>query len=445
MESTEPTKQSSNQDDAIVPADPSSSSCSTPSDPSSSKSPQSHSPHVHSPVPTSLSQSNIIDLSSPQASPSKRQSATPSLISSRPAPASPASSRPHSTQFDPSSSSGFLRDRSASTSSRGGRRISSSSQASSTRGVPRSRSRASSKAVRPKSMLGTNITLPDSSSNTSTPISISTPSSQQEQQINSGQISIPEYSEPSDSQVVIPSDTQTESFQVILPEVVIRDFAYQPPDERYYGRGNIPDDRDSSGSHAFRWPWKGDEGSSGEGSSSGNAGGWGGFGFLGGWRNKTTSDAREEMRHRPTFEDDDDDDELSDDEGDFTGGGGEEEEEGGYYSSPTDSRSESRFEIITGYNENGEYSYKYNILENLSEEEEPKGYYRAAYPFEAISSSEMNLQEGDLVNLSGRGNGDPGWVIARRINIKKGKITSIDEKVGLVPESYLERVEIIQD
>ncbi|KAK6903992.1 hypothetical protein I203_107504 [Kwoniella mangroviensis CBS 8507] len=376
-------------------------------------------PHPLQPTP-SHSHSGIIDLASPQSSPSKRQSTTPSLTSSRPAPASPASSRPPSTQFDSS-----LRDRSGSLSASSNRRVSSSSASSSTaKGPkPKSRSRASSK-VRPKSMLGTNITLPESST--------STPSS--EDQKDSSTLPIPEHSEQdisastsaSASQMMQSSwgDTPTESFQVILPSVIIRDFAYPSTDERYHGKGTIEDEGNASesNSNVFKWPWKGDPAESSS-SGAGGGGGWGGFGFLGGWRNRSAQDKND----RPTFEDDDEDDDISDDEGDDQ-----------YYSSPAQSDSGLSPSASTS-------SYSYNILEPLSPSIEPKGYYRAAYPFQALSSSEMNLQEGDLVNLVGRGNGDPGWVIARRVNIQNGKIIGIDEKVGLVPESYLERVEVVED
>ncbi|WWD00317.1 hypothetical protein V866_007228 [Kwoniella sp. B9012] len=386
-----------------------------PSSPSKSVEP----PHPLQPTP-SHSHSGIIDLTSPQSSPSKRQSTTPSLTSSRPAPASPASSRPPSTQFDSS-----LRDRSGSLSASSNRRVSSSSASSSTaKGAnSKSRSRASSK-VRPKSMLGTNITLPESS--TSTPPS--------EDQKDSSTLPIPEHNEqgPSASTSVSASqmmesswgdDTPTESFQVILPSVVIRDFAYPSTDERYHGRGVIEDEGNASesNSNVFKWPWKGDPA---ESSSGGAGGGWGGFGFLGGWRNRSAQDKDD----RPTFEDDDDEDDISDDD----------EGDDQYYSSPA--QSDSGFSPSASTS-----SYSYNVLEPLSPSIEPKGYYRAAYPFQALSSSEMNLQEGDLVNLVGRGNGDPGWVIARRVNIQNGKIIGIDEKVGLVPESYLERVEVVED
>ncbi|WWC59206.1 uncharacterized protein I303_101756 [Kwoniella dejecticola CBS 10117] len=386
-----------------------------PSSTSPTKSPRlvpsvSPSPSIQSPAPLH----GVIDLASPASSPSKRVSSTPSLTSSRPAPASPASSRPPSTQFD----AAFVRDRSASTSSRGGRRISSSSAASNANPrKPRSASRASSKP-RPKSMLGTNIILPESD----------TPSSSgKEPESCQSQISIPEnISEPSasqsQSQIIPSSDAVTDSFQVVLPGVVIRDFAFEAEDERYHGRG-VVEEADTSGSGGFKWPFKSDYGESSASGGGGGGGGWGGFGFLGGWRNRPTKSMGNDDG-RPTFEDEDSD------EGEFETAQEEGEE---YYSSPAQSESGETF------------GYSYNILEPLPEDVEPKGYYRAAYPFEALSSSEMTLQEGDLVSLNGRGNGDPGWVIARRVRVLAGKIAGIDEVVGLVPESYLERVEVIED
>ncbi|WVW78718.1 hypothetical protein I302_100678 [Kwoniella bestiolae CBS 10118] len=373
--------------------------------------------HLVQPTP-SHSHSGIIDLTSPQSSPSKRGSSTPSLTSNRPAPASPASSRPPSTQFDSS-----IRDRSGSLSASSARRISASSASSSTAKNARSRSRASSK-VRPKSMLGTNIILPESS--TPTPSSTSEPKDKDKDTIPESNEQDPSVTTSVSASQIMNSSwgDQTESFQVILPEVIIRDFAYPPTDVRYKGQGVIEDEGNSSESNVFRWPWKGDSGV-GEGESS-SSGGWGGFGFLGGWRNRSKGTGTD--TDRPTFEDDDDD--PSDQDEDY---GQEEEGEDQYYSSPTQSDSGSPS------------SYAYKILEPLSPSVEPRGYYRAAYPFQALSSSEMDLQEGDLVNLVGRGNGDPGWVIARKVNILEGKIVGVDEKVGLVPESYLERVEVIED
>lgn len=57
------------------------------------------------------------------------------------------------------------------------------------------------------------------------------------------------------------------------------------------------------------------------------------------------------------------------------------------------------------------------------------GMYRAVYPFEAEGENEMSLEEGEVIELKGRGGGE-GWVVAVR-----------DGREGLVPESYLEKYE----
>ncbi|WRT65009.1 uncharacterized protein IL334_001950 [Kwoniella shivajii] len=361
--------------------------------------PESSDPSASPMISLTPSHSEYAILSSPQPSSAKRHSTTSSLQSSRPAPASPASSRPPSTILDPSVSSSYARDRSASTSSRGGRRISSSSSSSAARGQ---RSRASSK-VRPKSTLGSNILLPETPT---TPAGIIAKNP------------IPEHPTTQTS-IEQTKDEESQNIDSPLPQVSIRDFAFEPSDERYHGRGVLEEDsRASSGSGGFKWPWKGDDGNQGE-----SSGGWGGFGFLGGWRNRSPT----QKEFQGQYDNNDDGDE--DDDGDFLEG----EEQDEYYSSPAQSDSGETF------------GYSYNVLPPVDEDVEPKGYYRAAYAFEAISSSEMNLTEGDLVSLAGRGNGDPGWVIARRVRVLGGKIAGIDEIIGLVPESYLERVEVIEN
>lgn len=76
---------------------------------------------------------------------------------------------------------------------------------------------------------------------------------------------------------------------------------------------------------------------------------------------------------------------------------------------------------------------------------EPWGFYRAAYTFEAVGEHEMDMEEGDVVEVRGRGGGD-GWVVAMRRKLDEdGKVVRLDEmddteaKEGLVPESYLEK------
>lgn len=78
-------------------------------------------------------------------------------------------------------------------------------------------------------------------------------------------------------------------------------------------------------------------------------------------------------------------------------------------------------------------------------DEEPYGLYRAAYRFEAMGEHEIGLEEGDLVDVQGRGGGE-GWVIAVRKRVVSGKLVPLDGEgedgtEGLVPESYLEKVD----
>lgn len=63
--------------------------------------------------------------------------------------------------------------------------------------------------------------------------------------------------------------------------------------------------------------------------------------------------------------------------------------------------------------------------------EEPDGLYRAAYAFEPEGVNEMAIDDGDLLDVRGRGGGGDGWVIAIRLD-------TLEE--GLVPEGYLEPV-----
>lgn len=83
-------------------------------------------------------------------------------------------------------------------------------------------------------------------------------------------------------------------------------------------------------------------------------------------------------------------------------------------------------------------------------DDEPWGLYRAIYAFEAIGEHELGLEEGDYVEIRGRGGGE-GWVVAVRTKVVDGKVIRGDdvgvgvekdkEKDGLVPETYLEKVE----
>jgi hypothetical protein len=60
--------------------------------------------------------------------------------------------------------------------------------------------------------------------------------------------------------------------------------------------------------------------------------------------------------------------------------------------------------------------------------EEPSGTYRVMFPFVSEGANEMGVDEGEILQVTGRGGGI-GWVIAE----KQGQS-------GLVPEAYLERI-----
>ena len=63
-----------------------------------------------------------------------------------------------------------------------------------------------------------------------------------------------------------------------------------------------------------------------------------------------------------------------------------------------------------------------------AEGEEPSGTYRVAFSFVSEGANEMTVDEGDVIQVTGRGGGQ-GWVIA-----------SVGGRSGLVPEGYLERI-----
>ena len=81
------------------------------------------------------------------------------------------------------------------------------------------------------------------------------------------------------------------------------------------------------------------------------------------------------------------------------------------------------------------------------EGDEPWGLYRAAFRFEAVGEHEIGLEEGDLVEVRGRGGGE-GWVVAISRKRSVGEVGKRElgesagmAKEGLVPESYLEKVQ----
>jgi hypothetical protein len=69
------------------------------------------------------------------------------------------------------------------------------------------------------------------------------------------------------------------------------------------------------------------------------------------------------------------------------------------------------------------------------------------YPFEAEGEHELDLEEGEVVDVKGRGGGE-GWVVATKLvggdgvgASAEGKGDKKKGKEGLVPESYLEKVD----
>lgn len=196
---------------------------------------------------------------------------------------------------------------------------------------------------------------------------------------------------------------------ITVRSIVIRDFAYRKTDDRYHGRNYEEEKWGSPDDPETRW---GKEKPEQEEEKDNNAGGWGGFGFFG-WRSRFGK------------QDDVEDQSAVNEQVDMADGDADED----YYSSPQLSEPDT-------------FGYAYKILPPLSPSLEPAGLYRAAYMFEGMGASEMSVDEGELLLLSGRGNGNPGWVIARRMRVEDGKVHR-GEAVGLVPESYLERVEVL--
>ncbi|KAK4686574.1 hypothetical protein P7C73_g3548, partial [Tremellales sp. Uapishka_1] len=254
------------------------------------------------------------------------------LQTSRPAPASPANSRPSSQLLGPS------RDRSASTAS-----------TSSSTGLTAASASGSKKKSRPRSSLGLASILPD-------------------QTHDPNQLPDP------------------------ITRVTIRDYAFEPADERYHGRGRVvsvatTEQQSDTEPEDERKGW--------------GAGGRGGFGLLG-WRRFITKRAGSpDQGGEGEDEGEDEEDEVDDDYA-FSSGSDEGDGEGGI---------------------------------------EPLGIHRAVFAFEPMGASEMALEEGDLIDVRGRGGGPGnGWVVAVRVKWEEEKWVK-EEQEGLVPENYLEKVE----
>lgn len=239
-------------------------------------------------------------------------------------------------------------------------------------------------------------------------------------------------------------DVQTTAQEIV---VVIRDFAFVASDERYHGRGPPIEKPDRASGGGFSWSWRGGQGGDDESGSGGEGSkkSWGGFGLLGGWRG---FGRRGESSGSGAGEDESG-------EGDGSGFIGSQNDADvdadpeNYFSSPEDSEMEDDSSPNSNSNSNSgttsRTTYEYTILPPQAN---PEGLYRAAYAFEAVSGNELHLAEGDLLEISGRGKGDPGWVIARKMRVVAGRVERVEEnegggKVGLVPEGYLERIEVI--
>ncbi|OWZ66225.1 hypothetical protein AYX15_02511 [Cryptococcus neoformans] len=336
------------------------------------------------------------------------------LLSIRAAPVSPASSRPSSAAFSHSPSAPSSRTASPAAS---GRRRSESAASSS------SKSKVASN-VRRRSLLGTNVALPgdddeEGGSKEAADAGEGVPTipehSQLQMDYEDDSLGLKELPDGDGQERVDQADDdkpELSPYQALLAttvrSIVVRDFAYHKTDDRYHGRNYEEEKWGSPNDPETRW---GEEKPLEE-EKDDNAGGWGGFGFLG-WRSRFGKQNEAEDQN------------AVNDQVDMIDGDADED----YYSSPQPSEPDA-------------FGYAYKILPPLSPSLEPAGLYRAAYMFEGMGASEMSVDEGELLLLTGRGNGNPGWVIARRMRVEDGKVHR-SEAVGLVPESYLERVEVL--
>ncbi|ORX34404.1 hypothetical protein BD324DRAFT_683357 [Kockovaella imperatae] len=398
------------------------------------------------------------------------------LQSSRPAPPSPASSRPASGIFSldgkssPVPSSPGLdtvhppRDRSSSTSS-----SRASAAAAAVMGAVGRRSslgtgRVSSKS-RPKSALGASFIaqadapyLPESGASTVFSTSHSAPSaaisglpsttpSTNLPDSSLTTTAIPEYPSPRSSttqappqgsiialgspdptspgSTANPTPTPTSPTTAVgstpttppLPAVIIRDYAFPPTDPRFQGPGLPLSGPGGSSARRSSSRWFGlgsDDNSHGNGGSGPSKKSWGGFGFM---------SFRNLIRRKDS----------SDSNASGLSGMG-----------TTEGDEEYRLPVPEPDHDEDDYAFS---SDSGLEEDEPWGLYRAVYPFEAVGEHEIGMEEGDLVDVRGRGGGE-GWVVGvRKILSSDGRVVSPlgrgeEEKEGLVPESYLEKVDL---
>jgi hypothetical protein len=106
-----------------------------------------------------------------------------------------------------------------------------------------------------------------------------------------------------------------------------------------------------------------------------------------------------------------------------------------YPSSTSGSTNKSAEEDFDDEDEDDDFDFDFDDDEFEQAEEESvlrPGKYRALYPFEPEGAAEMALEEGQIIQVIGRGGGGAGWAVVDK-----------DDGSGqaLVPESYLEFVE----
>lgn len=297
------------------------------------------------------------------------------LLSIRAAPVSPASSRPSSAAFSHSPSTPPSRTASPAAS---GRRRSESAASSPSRGKAASN-------VRRRSLLGTNVALPgdddeEEGSKEAADAGEGVPTIPEHSQLQTdddgdslGLEGLPDGDGPKKVDQADDGKPVLSPYQAGLAatvrSIVVRDFAYHKTDDRYHGRNYEEEKWGSPNDPETRW---GEEKPLEE-EKDDNAGGWGGFGFFG-WRSRFGKQNEAE------------DGGAVNDQVDVVDGDADED----YYSSPQPSEPDAS-------------GYAYKILPPLSPSLEPAGLYRAAYMFEGMGASEMSVDEGELLLLTGRG------------------------------------------
>ncbi|RXK37588.1 hypothetical protein M231_05130 [Tremella mesenterica] len=376
-----------------------------------------------------------------------------SLMSTRPAPPSPASrpsSRPPSQIYSPHVS----RDRSGSTGSRVLRRVS---------GASRRRSTLSN-SIEPSS----NPIPPTTTKTINTTSGEENVASTSENRMSVGTLkigerstgSIPELTEKSETRPEQPSsstltvdvtsgesvkimkqgeetkggigekDKQVEKGKQVEKEeirfkIIIKDYAYPTSDNRHYGIYPLPpppsrESRQSLGGWRFPNPLSSPNKESDKKS-------WSGFGLLN-WKGFRRSSSSNENSPDPNSNDDEQFDESIhhfDENGNVINYDGY--DSNGQVNLGGDD--DDDFEINNTLDDEG---YSFSDGEEL---EEPFGLYKAMYDFVPEGPHEIGMKEGDLMDVRGWGGGE-GWVV---VVIKENE--NEEEKTGLVPAGFIEKVE----